>query len=43
MFVECQGSVKKELVKRFSSEYFVWIDDIFLEDEDEQEEEGMKT
>lgn len=44
MFVEGQDSVKKELVKRFSSENFAWIDDILPEEEegeDEQEEERI--
>lgn len=42
MLIEGQNSVKKELVKRFPSEDFTYIDDIFPEQEgheDEQEEE----
>lgn len=43
MFVEGQDSIKKEVVKKFPSKNFTWIDDIFLEegDEGEQEEEGQ--
>lgn len=44
MFVEGQESVKRELVKRFPSKDFSWIDDILLEekeDEDEHEEERI--
>lgn len=40
MFIEGQDSIKKELVKHFPIENFAWIDDNFLEEEeDEQEEE----
>lgn len=39
IFIEGQDSVK-ELVKCLPTEEFVWIDDIFLEkEEDEQEKE----
>lgn len=39
MFVDGQDSVKKELIKRFSTEDFSWFDDIFLEEEEEDEQE----
>lgn len=39
MFVEGLDLVKKELVKHFPIEEFAWIDDIFLEEEGENEDE----
>lgn len=39
MFIEGQDSVKKEMIKHFSTEDFAWIDDIFLEEEGEYEQE----
>lgn len=38
MLIEGQDLVK-ELVKRFSTEEFAWIDDIFLEEEEDEHEE----
>lgn len=38
MFVEGQDSMKKELIKRFLTENFSWIDDIFTEDDNEEQE-----
>lgn len=41
MFVQGQYFIKKELIKRFSAEDFSWIDDIFPEEEEDEEEEGL--
>lgn len=38
MFIQGQDLVKKELVKRFPIEDFVWINDIFPEEEDKDED-----
>lgn len=43
MFIKGQDSVKKELVTHFPSENFAWIDDIFLEEEGEDEQEEERT
>lgn len=40
MFVQGQDSMKKELVKRFPSEDFYWIDYIFPEEEGDEIKEG---
>lgn len=38
IFVVGQNSVKKELVKSFPIENFAWIDNIFLEEEEDKQE-----
>lgn len=37
MFVQRQDSIKKELVKHFSAEDFYWIDEIFSDEENEDD------
>lgn len=37
MFLQGQDFVKKEFAKRFPAKKFSWIDDIFLDKEDENE------
>lgn len=36
--MEAQNAVKKELTARFPREYFSWIHNILLKDEDEEED-----
>lgn len=42
MFVQDQGSVKKELMKHYPYEDFSWIDDILPEEEGEGEGEHVE-
>lgn len=39
MFVEVQDSVKKELLMRFTTKDFSWINNIFPEKEEDEEEQ----
>lgn len=38
LYMEAQNAVKKELTARFPREYFSWIHNILLKDEDEEED-----
>lgn len=38
IFIKGQDSMKKELIRHFSTEDFSWIDNIFLDEEDEDGE-----